>query len=188
MSDKTEVKDLRSFLREAEKEFPGSVLRVEQPVDSKFQISAVLIQLQRMRRVPIVIFNKIKNVAGEISSFPMITNVFGSRALCAMALGTTKEKVALEYASRERQPISPQAISASEAPVKQVCVTGKDIDLGRFPIARPYHMEGGRTILGSVVTTVDRSSRSIYNCAYQTMRIIMLAIVNGRPPASPRRS
>jgi UbiD family decarboxylase len=33
-------------------------------------------------------------------------------------------------------------------------------------------MEGGRTILGSVITTVDNHGGNIYNCAYQTLRLI----------------
>jgi len=49
---------------------------------------------------------------------------------------------------------------------------GDEVNLLDFPVPLPYHMEGGRTVLGSVVTTVDNHSGNIYNCAYQTLRLL----------------
>jgi 2,5-furandicarboxylate decarboxylase 1 len=167
-----EVRELRTFLREVQERFPGALLEIDNRVDSRFQISAVLLKLERMHKFPITVFHHTTNALGDRSELPLITNLFASRELCGMALGTTGERLAFEYGARCGNPIPPEVVAPDEAPVKEVRITGGDVDVRQLPVPLPYHMEGGRTILGSLLTTVDRETGSVYNCAFQTMRII----------------
>ncbi|MBI4489328.1 MAG: UbiD family decarboxylase [Deltaproteobacteria bacterium] len=166
------MKDLRSFLEEVRQRYPEELVRIEHSVDLRFEISAVLVKLDRARKFPIVLFNKPQNVSGKPSAFPLLSNLFASRRLCAQALESSVERVGLDYDLRSQNLRQPVVIAKGDAPVKQVIRREDEANLFDFPVPLPYHMEGGRTILGSVVTTVDNEEGNIYNCAYQTLRLL----------------
>jgi 2,5-furandicarboxylate decarboxylase 1 len=169
---KNTTKDLRSFLADVERHYPEELVRVKQKIDLRFEISALLVKLDREHKFPIVIFENLNNVSGAKSRFPLLSNCFASRRLCAMALESTVEKVGLDYDMRSQNLKCPVVISNDEAPVKQVIRKKEEVNLCDFPVPLPYHMEGGRTILGSIITTVDNQNEHIYNCAYQTLRLV----------------
>jgi 2,5-furandicarboxylate decarboxylase 1 len=172
MPDRSAVKDLRSFLADVERYHPEELVRVHNAIDPRFEISALLVKLDREHKFPIIIFESVKNVSGGESKFPLLSNYFASRRLCAMALESSIEKVGLDYDLRSQNSQQPVLVARDEAPVKQVIRKNEDVNLLDFPVPLPYHMEGGRTILGSVITTVDNQNQHIYNCAYQTLRLL----------------
>ena len=167
-----DVKDLRSFLEEVKRRYPEELVRVDREVDLKFEISALLVKLDRSHKFPIVIFDRLKDVAGKPSAFPLLTNLFASRRLCALALDSSIGRAGIDYDLRTQGLKPPVVIGRKEAPVKEIVRKGDEASLLDFPVPLPYHMEGGRTILGSVVTTVDNHGGNIYNCAYQTLRLL----------------
>lgn len=166
------VKSLRSFLDEVQRRHPEMLVRIDHPVDPRFEVSAVLVKLDSAHRFPITLFNRVQNVSGKPSAFPLLSNLFASRNLCALALESSGEKAGLDYDLRSRNLRAPLVVAKDKAPVKEVVRKGSDANLFDFPVPLPYHMEGGRTILGSVVTTVDNHQQQIYNCAYQTLRVL----------------
>lgn len=172
MSTGKGAKDLRRFLEEVKQRYPEEVVRVEREVDLRFEISAVLVKLDRAHKFPIVIFDKVQTVAGRRSAFPLLSNLFASRRLCALALDSTIERVGLDYDLRTQNLKPPLVIAKDDAPVKEVIRKDDQASLFDFPVPLPYHMEGGRTILGSAVTTIDNQEGNIYNCAYQTLRLL----------------
>src|ERR1043165_3016357 len=169
----TPAKDLRTFLAQVKERFPDELVHVHRDVDLKFEISAVLVKLDRAHKFPIVVFDNLATASGGRSAFPLLSNLFASRNLCALSLDSTVEKVGLDYDRRTQNAKAPVGVGRrAQAPVKQVVKKGGDVNLFDFPVPLPYHMEGGRTILGSVVTTVDNHGDNIYNCAYQTLRVL----------------
>src|SRR5689334_15100348 len=172
MSSLKECKDLRTFLSQVEREHPEELVRIERDLELRFELSALLVKLDREHKFPIVLFENLRNVSGSKSKFPLLSNLFASRRLCALALESSIEKVGTDYDVRSQNIIRPAIMPIQDAPVKQVVQRGGDINLFDFPVPIPYHMEGGRTILGSVVTTVDNQGSHVYNCAYQTMRVL----------------
>lgn len=172
MEEHEKVKDLRSFLEEVRQRYPEELVRVEHEVDPRFEISAILVKLDRAHKFPIVLFDKVRNVMGKPSEFPLLSNLFASRRLCALALESSIERVGLDYDLRSQNGKQPVVIPKDEAPVKEIIRKEDEANLLAFPVPLPYHMEGGRTILGSVVTTVDNHAGKIYNCAYQTLRLL----------------
>ncbi|MBI2988010.1 MAG: UbiD family decarboxylase [Deltaproteobacteria bacterium] len=167
-----EAKDLRRFFEEVKQRYPEELVRVEREVDLRFEISAVLVKLDRAHKFPIVIFDRVQTVSGKRSVFPLLSNLFASRRLCALAFDSSVERVGLDYDLRSQNTKTPLVVAKEKAPVKQVVRKGNDLSLFDFPVPLPYHMEGGRTILGSVVTTVDNQEGTVYNCAYQTLRLL----------------
>jgi 2,5-furandicarboxylate decarboxylase 1 len=172
MKAEQQAKDLRSFLTEVRERYPEELITVERELDLRFEISALLVKLDRAHKFPIMLLPKVRNVEGRPCAFPLLSNLFASRRLCALAFDCSAERVGLEYDVRTQQLKTPLVVGRTEAPVKQVVRKGNEVNLFEFPVPLPYHMEGGRTILGSVVTTVDNDGANIYNCAYQTLRLL----------------
>jgi 2,5-furandicarboxylate decarboxylase 1 len=135
-------KDLRTFLEEVEGDEPDQVLRVTKEVDPRFEITGVLARLEKDRKFPIVIFEKVKG-----SSLPVVTNVHADARRLFRAIGlkdATLPEFIREYSAREDRPRSP--VIVKEAPVQEVVLTGKDVDVTRLPILTYHEKDAGRYI------------------------------------------
>jgi 2,5-furandicarboxylate decarboxylase 1 len=172
MSSQQQAKDLRSFLTEVKERHPEELITIDREADLRFEISALLVKLDRAHKFPITLFTQLRDVEGKPCAFPLLSNLFASRRLCALAFNSSVERVGLDYDIRSQALKAPAIIGRAQAPVKQVIRKGSEVNLFEFPVPLPYHMEGGRTILGSVVTTVDNHEGNVYNCAYQTLRLL----------------
>ena len=89
------TQDLRSFVKQYQDAFPGEVVRVTEPVSLEYDIQAILIELERRRRFPIVFF---ENIQGR--TIPIVCNVYASRRGFALALGTDVAQLPRIYAQR----------------------------------------------------------------------------------------
>ncbi|HSF57332.1 MAG TPA: hypothetical protein VLD83_04620, partial [Candidatus Binatia bacterium] len=161
MGVRQQVKDLRSFLAAVKERYPEELITIERDVDLRFEISALLVKLDRAHKFPVTTFTKLRDVDGKPCAFPLLSNLFASRRLCALALESSVEKVGLDYDTRTQGLRPPIRIEAADAPIKQIIRKGDEVNLFDFPVPLPYHMEGGRTILGSVITTVDNHDGTI---------------------------
>ncbi|MBI2363887.1 MAG: UbiD family decarboxylase, partial [Deltaproteobacteria bacterium] len=170
--ERGQVKDLRSFLAEVKRLHPEELVTVEREMDLRFEISALHVKLDRAHKFPITLFTELRDVEGKPCAFPLLSNLFASRRLCALALESSIERAGLDYDARTQDLKAPVVVGRAEAPVKQIVRRGDEVNLHDFPVPLPYHMEGGRTILGSVITTVDNHQGNVYNCAYQTLRLL----------------
>src|SRR4029077_7159231 len=160
------------FLTEVKERHPEELITIDREADLRFEISALLVKLDRAHNCPITLCPQLRDVEGKPCAFPLLSNLFASRRLCALAFNSSVERVGLDYDAQSQAVRTPAIIGRAPAPVKQVIRKGSEVNLFEFPVPLPYHMEGGRTILGSVMTTVDNHSGNIYNCAYQTLRLI----------------
>jgi len=173
VSPATEQSSLGGYLAQLEKDHPEWVVHVTEPVDpAKFEVTAVLQQLEYRDQYPLVVFDRPLNLRGEVSDFPIATNVYASRARCAVYLGLRPEDygpgLALEYARREERRLQPVLVSKAEAPVKQVVQLGDDADLRQFPIIRHHRMDAGPYIDMSPVVRDPESG--VYNGAFLRMQ------------------
>ncbi|MGH7930335.1 MAG: UbiD family decarboxylase domain-containing protein, partial [Candidatus Binatia bacterium] len=135
-------KDLRGFLAELEAEEPDQVLRVKKEVDPRFEVTGVLARLEKERKFPVVIFENVKG-----SDLPVVTNVHADAGRLFRAIGLkngTLPEFIREYSAREDSPKSPVVVK--EAPVQEVVLTGKDIDVTRLPILTYHEKDAGRYI------------------------------------------
>jgi len=74
------AKDLRTFLTEYEKRHPEQVIHVEKEVSSKYEITAFIRAFEKENKYPILIFHKVRNERGDITPWPVITNLCSTRA------------------------------------------------------------------------------------------------------------
>jgi 2,5-furandicarboxylate decarboxylase 1 len=108
------AQDLRSFLKELGAEEPDQILRVKKEVDPRFEVTGVLAKLEKERKFPVVIFEKVKG-----STLPVVTNVHADARRLFRAIGLKNASLPefiREYAAREDHPKPP--VIVEDAPVQ----------------------------------------------------------------------
>ncbi len=140
------IKNLRDFIALVERDHPQELLRIKDEVRPDcFETTAILANLEQKGLYPMVLFERPLNQLGQVSPFPLITNIYASRKRCALALGMRPHQhqleLSLEYSRREAQRIPPTVITRAAAPVKQIVKTGSDVDLRELPIVRHHRMD-----------------------------------------------
>ena len=92
--------DLRTFLAAYARAYPGEVVRVTEPVDLAYDVMAVVLEYERRRRWPILVFERVRG-----HDMPIVVNVLASRRALAFALGVSERDLAREYARRLKEQI-----------------------------------------------------------------------------------
>ena len=69
---------LRGFLDFVETNHPSQLLRLTEPVQSAYEMTAIVFELERAGRSPVVVF---ESVVGQ--DMPVVTNIAGNRAVLA---------------------------------------------------------------------------------------------------------
>ncbi|MCH8023055.1 MAG: UbiD family decarboxylase, partial [Thaumarchaeota archaeon] len=147
-------RDLRGFLQLLEKE--GELVRIKKKVETGEEIGAIMIELNERRGVdaPCVIFENVSNY-----KIPVVKNVLGSFKRIALAYGlpnwrraTRKEIVHFLARKMEDRKDWKKSKIVKGAPCKEVIITGKNVDLTKFPILKWHSPDGGPYItFGGVV-------------------------------------
>src|SRR5438445_687940 len=129
--------DLRSFVAAYERAHPGEVIRVAEPVSIEEDVMALVLEYERRRRSPILMFERI---AGY--DMPIVCNVVASRRALAFALGVDERGLAAEYARRIKDHVKPVVVP--DPPFRHRTVTGPAMDLAKLPIPRYFPDDAGR--------------------------------------------
>ncbi|MBI2879963.1 MAG: UbiD family decarboxylase [Candidatus Tectomicrobia bacterium] len=144
-------KDLRTFIDEVAEKRPEEIVRVEREVDPRFELTAVVEKLERQGQFPAVFFQKVKG-----SDIPVLINLTASYDRLAMALDTTLDKMVETFCQREQNPITPKVVS--DAPVKEVTLTGDRADLSILPIPTHNALDAGPYICSGLGICKDPES------------------------------
>jgi 2,5-furandicarboxylate decarboxylase 1 len=143
-----DTQSLRGFLSMVEARYPDELLRIRQPVDTRFDMTAVVFELERAGKSPVIIF---ENPAGN--SMPVVTNVAGNRKLLAACLGV--EPKDLPGAFRERCQNYIPCELVGEAAWNEVVIEGEAVDLSRLPIPLHFSVDGGPYITAGQIAARD---------------------------------
>src|SRR5258706_15422350 len=95
-------KDLRSFIAELESKFPEEVARVAKSISPRYEITALLTQLEKAKRFSLLYCEKV-----EGGDAPVVINAQASRKLMALALECQPEELAAKFTERQGKPIAP---------------------------------------------------------------------------------
>lgn len=157
------VKDLRSFLQDLQARYPEDVVAVRKEIDPRRDVSLLAWTLGQAGRFPVVMCHRVKG-----SRFPIVTNVHADRRKAAVALETTEGGVVHEYVRRLGRPVPPATIEPRDAPVKDVVLAGRDVDLSRFPIVTHWE-DGGPYITAGVGILQDPETGALNAGCYRHM-------------------
>jgi 2,5-furandicarboxylate decarboxylase 1 len=154
---------LRTFLSYLEKQGSTEFHRIAEPVALDYEISALAMEMDQLKRSPVMLF---ENVEG--SNFPVLANLFASRANFAAALGKDTDSLIEELAQRNDQIIEP--VLCTNGPVHDVVHKGEAADLGTLPIMLHFAQDAGRYITNSVVIAKDPDT-SVRNASFHRMQV-----------------
>jgi 2,5-furandicarboxylate decarboxylase 1 len=160
------VKDLRTFLANWGQKHPEDIITVEKEISVKWKVPALQSKLERMGKHPILIFNKPLNVKGEMTPYRLIANLLASRIRSAESMGINPKELAIKCNEKISRKIPPITVTREDAPVKEVVMKGKDVNLHKFPIVWHHEMDAGPYITAGLVTTYDPDT-SVHNSALQ---------------------
>lgn len=161
---------MKDYLDSLKELHPHEVLVIEDEVNPAiFEVTAILGQLEMAGKYPLVYFTKPLNLEGEISEFPLITNIFATRQRCALAMGLDpsqcKLPLSLEYAAREARRLPPEEVSRDKAPVKEIVYVGDNMDLRQLPVVRHHEMDLGPYI--DMIPIMRDPDTGAYNASFQ---------------------
>jgi UbiD family decarboxylase len=161
----TQSYDLRGFLEQYERDYPGEVVHVTRPINADWEVTALITKLEQGQRFPVIVCHHVV-VDGQRMDMPLVTFLIGSRLRLARALGAdihTAGRALYERAQRRQEPV---VVSREEAPVKQMVDTGGAVDVRQFPAPLHHSADPGRYITAGFFLTYGRESR-VDNSALQ---------------------
>jgi 4-hydroxy-3-polyprenylbenzoate decarboxylase len=166
--------NIREFIVLLEKK--GELVRIKTEVDAELEISEITDRVSKEKGTSnkALLFERVKN-----SSFPVLTNVFGSMNRMCLALevndldeigGRIKEivdptnlfpgpgagimdKIQMLPKLAELSSFFPKTVK--KAPCQEIVLTGDQVDLSKIPVLKCWPGDGGRFITLPMVCTVD---------------------------------
>jgi len=158
------AQDLRTYLDLVKRRTPDDFQVVSKEVDPAFEITALVVKLEReARRRPVLLF---ENVRG--TKFPVLTNLHASRPRLADALGVPPADTQRAYLRAMERPIPPSVVRSG--PVKEVVLTGDQVDLRALPQILHHQGDAGPYITAAISFARDPTSGT-WNCAYNRLQI-----------------
>ncbi|MBI2860482.1 MAG: UbiD family decarboxylase [Chloroflexi bacterium] len=148
-------KDLRQYLEAVKQAGTDFYVEVKRPLRPKFEVSVLQQKLAAADRYPVIYCPRI-----EGSRLPLVTNIFGAYERWALALGIDdarleregKAAILKEFRRREHAALPVREVTPGDAPVKEVVLRGKDVDLDLLPITHHAQLDSGKYItIGSMI-------------------------------------
>ena len=126
--------DFRSYIKFLEEVAPDDVKRFPQEVSSKYEITALMMEYEKIRYYPLLVFENVKGY-----DMPLITNVIGTRKRIAASLGVEERNLAEEYSHRSKNRLAPKLLT--QAPFQENIYVGDQVDLNHFPILTHFPID-----------------------------------------------
>jgi 2,5-furandicarboxylate decarboxylase 1 len=155
---------LRVYLEKLKKEFPQGLVTITKKINPDFEVSAILQHLEDLNKFPAVLFENISNLKGQYNN-RLTINMGADRKRLALAIGLPpedyKSKLTIEASRRSSLAKDVNIVRREDAPVKEMILKGKDIDLRNYPMLKYHKLDGGNFFTSPVV--VKDPLTGIYN-------------------------
>jgi 2,5-furandicarboxylate decarboxylase 1 len=145
---------LRGFLYMVETEHPDEFLRIREPVDTRFDMTATVYELERAGKSPVIIFeNPLAHGSFGANGMPVVTNVAGNRKLLAACLGVDVPNLPTAFRERCQKYIPCELVK--DAAWSEVVIEGDKVDLTKLPIPLQFSVDGGPYITAGQLSARD---------------------------------
>lgn len=138
--------DFRSLLQEIENE--GDLVRIRRAVDSRFELAALMTQLESERKA--FVFENVRGAA-----FPLVGGLFNRVERFGQALGVpaggrpfSHEDMDREVEKAKAHPVAP--VNVADAPCKEVIRRESEVDLGTLPVPTFFELDSGPFITAAI--------------------------------------
>lgn len=148
--------DFRTFLgrlREARE-----LIEIREPISLDYEAGAICRQLSDANG-PAAVLHKV----GDATA-PLVMNLYGTRRRVALALGTSEEELLRHVAARLKTRIPTAPFKGKAARCQEVVITGKDVDIRKWPFPLWNIGDGGRYITAGQI--IARHPEFGWNIAY----------------------
>ena len=139
---------LRGFLNFVETNHPSQLLRLTEPVQSAYEMTAIVFELERAGRSPVVVF---ENVVGH--DMPVVTNIAGNRAVLAALLEVDEGELPAAFRERCQNYLPVERVG--RAPWQEVMIEGDAVDLAQLPIPLQFDVDKAPYITAGQITARD---------------------------------
>ena len=162
---------LADFLEQYRRQHPEDVFLIDEEVDVEYEPTAYYKLLEEKN--PLIWFSKVKGYP----DFQIVTNVMGSRARMAFALGLDSESRLYETWNVAINSKDKIKISDESPLIKERIFQGEDVDLYSLPVVKHYSSDGSHTGFGRYITSGlavarDPLSPETINMSFTRMQII----------------
>ena len=147
-ADNVDNQSLRGFLRMVETSFPDELVRIREPVNPRFDMTALVFELERSGKNPVVL---LESVAGY--DIPIVTNVAANRGLLAACLGVDMRDLPTAFRERCQKYIPCETVA--EAAWNEIVIEGDDVDLAKLPIPLQFSVDGAPYITAGQISARD---------------------------------
>ncbi len=161
---------LRSFIDSYQRKFQDDVVIVDDEISTEYEPTAYYKNLEKKN--PLIFFRNISGYPG----FSLATNVMGSSARMAFALGVEEEGL-IERWDEVMSSTSELKIQTGGPPVKEVRTLGSDVNLFDLPIPVHYSQDGqnsgfNRYITGGLALSRDPDNTETVNMSFTRIQPI----------------
>lgn len=156
---KVMTRDLRTYLEQLEE--AGLLLHVEDIVDPKFELSAIVKSAERAGKA--ILFDRIQG-----SEFRVVANLVINRKMLGIALGTSAEATVPEYIKRAENLIKPRVVESG--PVKEIILKGEQVDSKILPVVTHAIGDIGPYITAGMAIAKDPES-GFTNMSFNRMQL-----------------
>jgi 2,5-furandicarboxylate decarboxylase 1 len=139
---------LRGFLDFVETNHPSQLLRLTEPVQSAYEMTAIVFELERAGRSPVVVF---ESVVGH--DMPVVTNIAGNRAVLAALLEVDERELPAAFRERCQDYLPVERVG--RAPWQEVMIEGDAVDLAQLPIPLQFDVDKAPYITAGQITARD---------------------------------
>src|SRR5712691_1961026 len=139
---------LRGVLDMVAADHPDELLRIREPVDTRFDMTAIVYELERAGKSPVVIFEQ-----PSANGMAVVTNVAGNRKLLAACLGVEPGDLPAAFRERCQKYIPCELVR--EAAWNEVVIEGDEVDLTQLPIPLQFAVDGGPYITAGQISARD---------------------------------
>ena len=180
-----EYRDLREWLSLIESR--GQLRTIDAEVDPEEELSAITFMAAQRRGSQALMF---RNLKGDKSGSRILINMLAaSQERFALAVGIDPDLSTQEMIAATRKilkiRIPPKMIPRDQASVSEVLLTGRDIDLTRFPVPKFWPGDGGKYIGTGNITLIRNPDTGVINAGVyrhqlHSANVIGLSMVPGR--------
>jgi len=140
--------DLRGFLDFLRREHPGQLWEIDSSVPLAYDMTAYALEIDQEKNQPALLF---KNVIDY--EIPVVSNLFASRRRIGLMVGLEETELVTGWSRVAARRVKPAP--SEQAPVKEVIITGSDVDLRLYPIPVHFEADAGQYITGGVVVAKE---------------------------------
>jgi 2,5-furandicarboxylate decarboxylase 1 len=147
-TDNLDRQSLRGFLHMVETDYPDELLRIGQTVEPQLEMTAIVYELERANRSPVVILEKINGY-----EMPVVANVAANRRLLAACLGVDQRDLPTAFRERCQKYIPCETVA--QAAWNDIVIEGDAVDLTRLPITLQFSVDAAPYITAGQISARD---------------------------------